>query len=374
MKKTLIALAVAALPVAAVADVTLFGDIKGGVEYSKVSGVDNTITNINDFDSSFGIKGHEHLGNGISTIWQVQQTVSLDSKSKDNDRFGNKETFIGLETPYGTLRAGNVSNQFNSDMDTLNKWTASDGSTAKLGSTFGRTSRRHTAVRYDTPVIAGFSGNVLYAPSDNKRYDQARQGGNATGKAVDPNGDILNDDVLNNLCDNATYGLTTVVAGGVACAAPNLNTVTDHKSAIAVGLNYANAGFFVKYGYEREDNKTGAGTGVYQAHRIEGGYDANNLFVGLGYQFTKDEWGDGSKSQEAALTVAYTFGNITPKLSYATGWKDYDYSQVIVGVDYALSKRTTASLAGAYYKQKEAGVGGADAKITTVNVGLRHLF
>lgn len=348
MKKTLIALAVAALPVAAVADVTLFGDIKGGVEYSKVSGVDNTITNINDFDSSFGIKGHEHLGNGISTIWQVQQTVSLDSKSKDNDRFGNKETFIGLETPYGTLRAGNVSNQFNSDMDTLDKWTASDGSVAKLGDTFGRTSRRHTAVRYDTPVIAGFSGNVLYAPADNKRYDQVRE----TTK---------NPGILGDLCDR----------GGVDCAADVINDLSYHSSAIAAGLNYENAGFFVKYGYETVDNNSGANTGRYHAHRIEGGYDANNLFVGLGYQFTKNEWEEGVKSQEAALTVAYTFGNITPKLSYATGWKDYDYDQIIVGVDYALSKRTTASLAGAYYKEK---VGDEKEKVTTVNVGLRHLF
>ena len=71
MKKSLIALSLAALPVAAMADVTLYGQIKAGVEISKVkvgSGDDSqrskTATEITDLGSRIGFKGHEDLGSG----------------------------------------------------------------------------------------------------------------------------------------------------------------------------------------------------------------------------------------------------------------------------------------------------------------------
>ena len=369
MKKTLIALTLAALPVAATADVTLFGNIKGGVEVTKVSGVDNTITNLNDFDSSFGIKGHEHIGAGVSAIWQVEQSVSLDNKSADNDRLGDWETYIGLSIDnVGTLYAGHVSDAMNKGMDTLDKWIASDLSIGKLGNTFGRTSARYTGVRFETANFGGFSANVEYSPEDNNRYDQARDAADA-GAVAGSTGDTL----LGNL-------------GGLQGAAGVLNTVTTGGDVASVGLSYDHFGFFAKYGYKRI-------AGVFQGHqddsdihRVELGYDANNLFVGLGYQYTKNfeaPVNGDTETQEAALTVAYTIGAFTPKLTYATGWEDaFKYDQAIVGVDYALSKRTKAAASVAWAKGG-LGLGGhasATGDITprqeayTVSIGLSHLF
>ena len=101
MKKTLIALALTALPVAAMADVVLYGQIKGGVgvtgganvtstEWDKntVNGgsttahyksqdKSGTITQMEDYGSRIGFKGEEDLGNGLKAIWQVEQRVSL---------------------------------------------------------------------------------------------------------------------------------------------------------------------------------------------------------------------------------------------------------------------------------------------------------
>ncbi|MCC9395830.1 porin, partial [Enterobacter hormaechei subsp. steigerwaltii] len=62
MKKSLIALTLAALPVAAMADVTLYGTVKAGVEVSRVKnqGVKTkTATQIADFGSKIGFKGQE---------------------------------------------------------------------------------------------------------------------------------------------------------------------------------------------------------------------------------------------------------------------------------------------------------------------------
>ncbi|VEB44510.1 Class 1 protein [Chromobacterium violaceum] len=162
-----------------------------------------------------------------------------------------------------------------------------------------------------------------------------------------------------------------------------------------IGLGYENSGFFGKYAYIHE-SKANAGYTLndtytqwsYKAndkHRLEVGYNANNLFVGLGYQQQKggyDIVGSGwasvvngyglkpafnaagistldqeVKTQEYALTAAYTFGAITPKFTYAHGKNikvngvsidDSGYNQYVLGVDYAISKRTTF---GAQYGQ-----------------------
>ncbi len=54
-------------------------------------------------------------------------------------------------------------------------------------------------------------------------------------------------------------------------------------------MNYENAGFFARYGFGYKKSAyvtTGGESKSGQAHKVEGGYDANNLFVGLGYRYT----------------------------------------------------------------------------------------
>lgn len=58
------------------ADVTLYGTVKAGVEVSRVKnqGVKTkTATQIADFGSKIGFKGQEDLGNGMKAIWQLEQ-------------------------------------------------------------------------------------------------------------------------------------------------------------------------------------------------------------------------------------------------------------------------------------------------------------
>lgn len=354
MKKTLIALALTALPVAAMADVTLYGTIKGGVEYTKVKSAGNSITNLNDWDSVLGFKGSEDLGNGLKAIWQIEQGVSIDSRSGRNQQFASRDSFIGLSSPFGTLRAGYLSNQFNSDMDTVDQWSGNGINT--LGYSFGRYSNRYTAVRYDSPDFAGFNFNLLYSPEDNVRYDDIR-------RQADTDPDIAN--ILNNI-------------NGLQDAVGIINGATIGSSVAGVGLNYENSGFFAKYGFLM--TKYSAGRKDGQVHRVEVGYDANNLFVGLGYQF--DRYGvNGLKAyHEVAASAAYTAGNVTPKLTYAHGFKKGAigaYDQAILGVDYNLSKRTTAMFSVAWVRDYNSAQGIAVGNKRTVyssGLGLSHKF
>ena len=403
MKKTLIALALTALPVAAMADVVLYGQIKGGVGVTFADGDnDGTITQMEDYGSRIGFKGEEDLGNGLKAIWQVEQRVSL-AGAQASEGFNTRDTFIGLEGGFGKVRAGYVSDQFNENMETMDIWEyrTGAGAAARGLATMTRFDGRSQGVRYDSPNFGGFDFNITHQMADDAAEGAFRNNNEANGQST------------------------------------------------IVGLNYENSGFFGKvgYGFYKDTAESfdinGKKTGDKDGHvaRVEAGYDANNLFVGLAYQYTKNMpayaaiYGDtvagavanqlvndgtyknrddaldaiggisADKTHEVAVSVAYTMGAITPKLTYAHGWDqkmsmnngaatfnglkvdNSGYDQVIIGADYALSKRTTALVSAGWMnsgstlksvttnsKGQVTGAAFEDDDIYSIGVGLRHKF
>ena len=375
MKKSLIALTLAALPVAAMADVTLYGQIKAGVEVSKVKlgeqtaaklgheKSSKTATEIADFGSRIGFKGHEHLGNNLNAIWQVEQNTSIAGGDKE---WASRESFIGLEGGFGKVRAGKLDSTVKNTSDNVDQWESSNG--ALNMSVFTRVDERAVSVRYDSPVFSGFSASVQYTPRDNA-----------------------------NPSDKYTHNDAT-------------------RDTYYAGLNYENSGFFGQYAGGFRKNAVSEKDG--HVHRLVGGYDANNLFVSVAGQYAKN-WetlGDYAQAQsngvvtsamraagtnasnvvfgtaagldsrpaetiEVAATAAYRAGNVTPRVSYAHGFKakvdgeklkGTQYDQVIVGADYDFSKRTTALVSASWLRGAESG----PHKVETISglVGLRHKF
>ena len=370
MKKSLIALTLAALPVAAMADVTLYGQIKAGVEVSrtkeKVSDQTNqskttkskTATEIADFGSRIGFKGHEHLGSNLNAIWQVEQNTSI---AGGDSGFANRESFIGLEGGFGKVRAGNLNTTLKDSSDSIDPWEAGANSDVLTLGKFERVDSREVSVRYDSPVFAGFSASVQYQPRDNANPSDKYEHKRAPGDAY------------------------------------------------YAGLNYENSGFFARYagsfakhvlatkdGEVVNDSLTnGTATGDLkdrQVHRVVAGYDANNLLVAVAAQYeaskngyadttnTSTNYGKKNKQTEVAATAAYRFGNVTPRVSYAHGFKPTvngvkvagsQYNQVIVGADYDFSKRTSALVSAGWLKE---GKGDNTKEKTAGAVGLRHKF
>ena len=358
MKKSLIALTLAALPVAAMADVTLYGTIKAGVEVSRtkttegnVSTKDRTATEIADFGSKIGFKGHEHLGNNLNAIWQVEQSASIDGTKAG---WGTRESFIGLEGGFGKIRAGKLNTALKDSGDNVNAWESGSANEDVLQvSKIGRVESREISVRYDSPVFAGFSGSVQYVPRDNA-----------------------------NTKDKHTHAVKS-------------------RESYHAGLNYENAGFFgqyagsfAKYADLNDDaERVAVGTANsnpvkdYQVHRVVAGYDANNLYVSVAGQYEAAKNNDGSANNgkkheqtQVAATAAYRLGNVTPRVSYAHGFKakvndvkqeGSQYDQVIVGADYDFSKRTSALVSAGWLKE---GKGVNKTEKTASMVGMRHKF
>lgn len=393
MRKKLTALVLSALPLAAVADVSLYGEIKAGVEGrnyqlqlteqpSKAQGQTNNQvkvtkaksrirTKISDFGSFIGFKGSEDLGEGLKAVWQLEQDVSVAGGGAS--QWGNRESFIGLAGEFGTLRAGRVANQFDDASQAINPWDSNNDVASQLG-IFKRHDDMPVSVRYDSPEFSGFSGSVQFVPAQNSK------------SAYKPA--YYTKDTNNNLT------LVPAVVG------------KPGSDVYYAGLNYKNGGFAGNYAfkYARHANVgrnafelflIGSATSDeakgtdplknHQVHRLTGGYEEGGLNLALAAQLDLSENGDKAKTKnsttEIAATASYRFGNAVPRISYAHGFdliergkkgENTSYDQIIAGVDYDFSKRTSAIVSGAWLK-RNTGIGNY-TQINAASVGLRHKF
>ncbi|MDF0606487.1 porin [Neisseriaceae bacterium TC5R-5] len=375
MHNKLIALALTALPTVAIADVVIYGEIRGAYEYNKTysSGLDRNSegkllgsSQINDWTSRIGFKGGEDLGNGLKAIWQVESRLYIDGA--DSTGFATRDSFIGFAgNDWGKLRLGKLSNYANSDMGLIDPGYYSGKSVAGLGS-FTRIDDRVTnAVRYDSPVWEGFSFIALYG-TDEKR--------------------VLANDGSGSNTNNQTW---------------NLGLSYEHPMGFFAKYNYENWGDAQKaaaigpLGNEAANFKYSNNTKTW--HRVEAGYNANNIYAVLGYQQIEG-YGLGSyynnsnnglasassspvaalnaallangtsqaninqqslKTKEAAVTLGYSFGALTPYFSYAKGYNvsqngssvtDSGYDQYVLSLSYNLSKRTNVHTSYGHVKWK----------------------
>ncbi|WP_230370285.1 porin [Paludibacterium denitrificans] len=342
------------------ADVTLYGTIEADIEngkaynygFSKADGKLKSGTNIDDTGSLIGFKGTEDLGNGLKAIWQVEQGLNIDgSTAYQGNAYGNtfatRDSFVGLEGGFGKVRLGKLSTNLNSDMEAPDAWLYGKGVNGLTYSSMNvLDGRLNNAIRYDSPELYGFKATLAYG-----------------------------------------FGEKNI-------SATNDKTQPEYN----VGLAYQNAGYFASFGYVAARNQLdNAGeTKTANYWRLEGGYNANNLLVAAYYGKSKAYAGgsaltqyvdlvpgvlaDGQqlKTTEYGVTVGYTLGAFTPKFSYGRvsdikvdGEKqDEKINQYVVGVDYALSKRTTAYTSLGFAHHKADGL----ENERTFAVGVQHKF
>ena len=352
MKKTLIALALAALPVASMADVILYGQVKGGVEVGfaqkengKTADKDKkSTTQIVDYGSRIGFKGHEHLNGDLKAIWQVEQKVSIGGPVTDG--FSSRDSFVGLQGSFGTVKAGYLSTPVFDLNGKLDQWEYGNDE-AGLGH-FTRkndAARRATAISYTTPDMGGFSATAYVSPSDNNHHTGAYG---------------------SKYHDNAIYGV------GLSYAQPNGGFFADL------------AGTYVKNG---PANAAPRKSKSYQA-LAQVGYETDKVLVGAAYQRASAVDGNLDRyydiANEAVLSGAYQVDDaLRLKATAAYGWGINEhggqtkafgngkYYQGLVGADYALSKRTVLNAQAGYIqfgKKDEKTSGGI------VGVGMSHKF
>ena len=173
MNKKLVAVAVAAVlaaPLAAqaqTANVTLYGRLHLSLEYIDANGDRPSVTRLSSNSSRLGVRGTESLGGGLNAIFQLESSISGDA---GGGTLAGRDTFVGLQGSWGTVRIGNFLAPYDDAhpifgnvptftttmLSTASIWA--QGTSAKAAGGFD--ARLGNSLRYDTPNIAGFIGSA----------------------------------------------------------------------------------------------------------------------------------------------------------------------------------------------------------------------
>jgi predicted porin len=196
MKNLLVALAIvcacAAPPTRAqLANVSLYGDVNLDFEMVRGKQPDDsnpTVNRVSSNSSRLGIRGNEYLGRGQVAIFQIESAINADTNAGN---LGGRETYVGLQGDWGTLKLGryltpyddilpifgNAPTLTTSILSTAAVWA--QGPLSKVQGGFD--ARLGNSVRYETPPLDGFLGEIQYSTRDSSgNADGADNGDHAS--------------------------------------------------------------------------------------------------------------------------------------------------------------------------------------------------
>ena len=168
MQKKIIALAVASaltVPAMAFAEATITGQVNMSVDMYKDGATQETTTNrLVSNNSRLIVKGAEDMGNGVSTIWQVDSRFYTDTGalSSANTLFGGNN-YLGLKSDsMGTVMAGKFDNPYKVATRSLDVFfdVAGDnrtGNGAGIAGLIASDFRWNNEIAYLSPDMGGFT-------------------------------------------------------------------------------------------------------------------------------------------------------------------------------------------------------------------------
>lgn len=341
--KKIIALAISAAFVApvAVADVELgpfsiYGAAATAVEIISVENntgkplvsTKDSQTRLMDQTSKLGFKAKYDLGNDFFALAQVESRFYLGNNSDATDNkaeIGSRNTFVGVGgKQVGTLRLGRYDNAYKLSLKqivptlygNMNDASATYGS----GQILNRLGARQTDVMaYESPEIAGFSGNLSY-----------NFGKDSTAGKEDLTPQVALGVAYKNSLVNVGFGYTTVdnaawdLTKSSKSNAKNLNATTagaaqgsQKLDAWQLGAQFNYMDFSAGAVFERTSSSyTGLKAGNFDQTQntfgLIGGYKKDALEVQVQYAKAQEvdgavgTTGTGTGAQQASISVGYT--------------------------------------------------------------------
>jgi len=279
MKKALLPLLIAsALPMSAFADVTVYGKANVSLQNSDES--DNSQFELVSNASRIGLKGGEQINDGLKAIYQFEYQTEVDdgANGSNNQTFGQRNIFVGLQGTAGTLIAGKFDTPVKAAQEKVDLFNDLEGdmSFVMVGET-----RANNIVQYSSPLLGkAVTINVAQVSAEDPAMDDG-------------------------LSVSATY---TSASWYAALATEKDITAQGADITRAVGRYTLNAwqfGLLIQQAKDAASNKT------------------NSWLVSTKYSLN-DSWALKAQYGDADLDLA-----------------DGKRKQLSVGADYSLSKNTT---------------------------------
>ena len=359
MKKTMIATAVAAafaLPMAAQADVTVYGKVHNSImqvnaKGPNAGGTANVITRdqwqVSSHDSRLGFKGSEDLGGGMKAIWQYEQSYDTVGANAGCTGVANatascngRNTYVGLSGNFGMFLLGRVDTPYKTawyagDADFLDSTPADMNDSGvggdNIGDVYFDETRASNAIAYFSPDMSGFKLGVAAVPGQNSG-------------------------VKDGLADSWSLGL--------------MYNTGDLKVGAGMESLYNLAGTVPNGPNEKRWHLTGS-------------YTFNNVSLGASYAHVKDDANiNGDKKKSLGLSGQYKFGSNAVGLNY----RNADLTKTTVGTNsgemeswslflaHNMSKRTKVYTAYGQNEYNEANNTINDQKTDEFSIGVVHNF
>jgi len=157
MKKSLIALAV--LGVAGVAhaqsSVTLYGIVDVGIIKDKDAATELSSGLLST--SRLGFKGTEDLGGGLSAVFVLEGSLSVDDGTSGGFKF-DRESYVGLGGGFGEIRFGKIWTAYDDIAWNVNPVFDSAFSPAVVRPSLGFEGNPNNGIKYVSPDFGGVSG------------------------------------------------------------------------------------------------------------------------------------------------------------------------------------------------------------------------
>jgi len=287
---------------------------------------------MSDGSSRIILSGTEDLGGGMAAIFQI------DNRFNGNDGTSSQaygvspqgllaggNTFVGAKGGFGQLVFGNLDTHYGKGLDEFGARATSLGasSTSLLdyigASAIAVTSRTKNVIRYNTPVMSGFSAQVDYSTAP-----FAIEGGT-------------------NYQTSTT--LTTINPGKGQASHAEVNY---RQGPIFAGISIWDA---------KVENVTNAvalaptAKSGEESMKLYGSYDLGIAKIGAQYDDSKLKFGSAADQKRKASHIAVTApvgpGAVLFQYSKAqgiSGQSNTGATQVSIGYDYSLSKRTTVGV------------------------------
>lgn len=351
MKKILavaIASAFAAPAFAATANVDVYGQFRGSVDYVESDNTENRMR-VSSNNSRLGFKGAEDLGGGLSAIWQWEYSFQLDqqgsgpqSNTPTQGSNSHRHTFVGLSSKtLGSLTFGTQESPLKT----------STGPLAVFGDTLGDyrsvftrlTTRSDNSVLYTSPKMGGLTVQAMYGTRNENGAGTTDDSSMYSVSGVYSNGPLFATLAFERNSDVATTtsGFSTICVEGTPniCTTTSTSTtavVNDQNNAWRAGLGYTFGNTKLGLAYEKNDIDNASGGTLN---------DGNAWYVSVAH-----------KMGNITLAAAYTDREQTSTTVVNSG----DAKQLTVGATYSLSKRTSLY---ALYTEVSNDTGG------TANIG-----
>ncbi len=303
-----------------------------------VAGVTKQVVSSNV--SKFGFKGSEDLGGGLAAIWQVEQQINIDNSSNSCAATTIPAVAAGAAAPAVTVPACTANNGIFATRNTFGGLKSDSLGTVLMG-------RHDTPYKLATRKLDVFADNI----GDNRALL-----GNKSAAGFE----LRATDVLAYI--SPAFAGVTVAVATVNLTESNTNNTQKNNGALSMAVMYDAAPFYASVAHESHKLETTLSGANESANRFGFGFTQDMFTVGLVYEKTTDNLGNGAlqtnlyghtafyvggkvKVGNGAVKLAYgkagQLANTTVATTVATTPTDTGASQISVGYDHNMSKRTT---------------------------------